>query len=127
MNDAEQVAKLLVKAANTFNEQRFLRLAPELQESAVRELHSFGILSIKALAAIVGCTEYRVHEAIKGTEPPKARGKLNPRHIAWLAYALSFHKLSQSTLRELIRDGTSLSTIEDLTCIPRATLNRWRK
>lgn len=127
MTDETEVAQLLVKAANTFNNRRYLKVSWALQEEAVRELHSYGLLSIKAMAAIVECTEYRVRAALEGQALPRARGKLNPRHIPWLAYGLSMHEIKPHVLKQLLKEGTSLSTIAELTGISRATLNRWRK
>lgn len=92
----------------------------------IRELHRFGILSVRALSAIVGCTDYRVRKVILGMKKPTARGTLNPQHIPWLGYALSTRTLNPTTLRYMIKAGTSLSTIADLTRISEATLYRWR-
>jgi hypothetical protein len=127
MTEKDDRARLLVKAADCFNERQKLALAPQLQMEAIRELHSFGVLSIKAMAAIVGCTEYRTESALAGGTRPRARGLLNPKHIPWLGYVLSTRKLAPVTLRQLIQEGTSISTIADLTLISEATLHRWRK
>lgn len=123
----DQLAQLLVKAAHTFNERNLLKIHPHLQEKAVKELHSYGVLSINALAAIVGCTEYRVRAALEGQALPEARGKLNPTHIPTLGYMLSIKKNVGQSVAYMVKHGTSISTIEALTGISRATLNRWRK
>lgn len=125
MTDDER-ANLLVQMANGYNHRTTLAAIEPLQRAYIEELHSAGVLSVAALAAIFGVNASRVL-AIVGRDSARARGKLNPQHIAWLAYALSLKKITPEDLRMMLSGGTSISTIEDLTGISRATLNRWRK
>lgn len=126
MMTKDELANFLVKIANIYNNHRYNAIDSRLQDAAIEEIHSYKVLSARAIAAIVGCGEARV-VAVLGRDASRARGKLNPQHISWLAYALSLHKITPDNLRMMLNGGTSISTIQSLTGISRATLNRWRK
>lgn len=125
MTDNER-AELLVRMAAAYNQVLTLAAIPPLQAEKIKELHRYGLLSARALAATVGAKETTVLKVI-GRDSARQRGALNPEHIGWLAYALSLKKISPENLRRMLKNGTSLSTIEDLTGISRSNLNRWRK
>src|SRR5690349_25124697 len=88
MTDVNETAKLLALCAGVFHRQDHLALDAARQAEACRELNEYGILSIRAISAVVGCSEYRVEQALRGLPRPTARGKLNPQHLPWLAYML---------------------------------------
>lgn len=124
MTDEAILADLMAKAMATYRRRAVLALDPQGQRARCRVLNEPGILSINAIAAIVGITPYRVETAIHGMARPKARGHLNPSHIPWLSYTLSFGKVNTEWLNAMLKGGTSLSTIADLTNISEATLYR---
>lgn len=119
------MAQLLTLAAGAYNRRDHLAINEARQVAACRELNAFGVLSLRAIASIVGCNLYRAEQALKGLTKPTARGKLNPEHLPWLAYMLD-GKVRDNWLRAMLREGTSISTIEDITGISRSTLNRRR-
>jgi hypothetical protein len=109
-----------------YNQRDTLAAIPPLQAEKIKELHRYGLLSARALAATVGAKESTVLKVI-GRSAGRQRGALNPEHIGWLAYALSLKKITPDNLRRMLSNGTSISTIEDLTGISRSNLNRWRQ
>jgi hypothetical protein len=122
----DELANLLALSASLYYRSNALGAVPELQAEAMKELHSYGVLSVAAIAAIVGATQAHGIKVL-GRDSSWPRGKLNPEHIAWLGYAVSQRKIKPDTLRKMLKGGTSISTIEDLTGISRSNLNRWRK
>lgn len=125
MTERHDLADLLAKAMATYNRRDTLALDPGSQKARVQMLNEPGVLSISALSAIVGMSTYMV-ETMIGSNRPKSRGKLNPRHIPYLSYMLSARKVNDDWLHEMINGGTSISTIADLTGISEATLHRRR-
>lgn len=118
------LADLLVVARSIWRKRDLLGLDKEMQDDAVRRLHKYGVLSITALGSIVGVTPYRVRKAIAGMSIPEARGHLNPAHLTMLLFALSQDDMQPRWVRMMIDEGTSISTISELTGISRSTLNR---
>lgn len=92
-----------------------------------RELNSYGILSLSAIGSVLGCSPWQVEQAILGHPRPTARGKLNPRHLSMLGYVVSYGKITNTWLRLFLEEGTSISTISDLTGIGESTLRRRKK
>lgn len=125
MSKAEELAELMVKARSIFDRQDVLSLDKESQDEACRELNT-GVLSLSAIGAVVGVTQYRVEKAIAGMPRPTNRGHLNPAHLTWLAYGLSKGDVKGFWVRAMLDGGTSMSTIGDLTMISEATLYRRR-
>lgn len=123
MMDKNTTAHLLAACAGYYNSRDHLALDEARQVAAVRALNSYGVLSISAMASVVGCSEYRVGQALKGLPRPRARGKLNPEHLPWLAY-MQDGEIRKNWLDCMVREGTSISTIVDLTGISRSTLVR---
>lgn len=121
----DELADLLARAYAAYQRREFIALDGS-QRELIQEIGSRRVLSNKALAAIFGCTEYRVEQAI-GTDASRPRGKLNPSHIPTIAYMLSMKREVGQAVSYMVEHGTSLSTIADLTNISRITLNRWRK
>jgi hypothetical protein len=122
----DELANLLTLAVSIYNRRSALSAVTPMQEAAMQELHSYGVLSVIAIAAIVGAKESHARRVL-GRDAGWPRGKLNPEHIPWLGYAVSQRKIKPDTLRKMLSNGTSISTIENLTGIPRSNLNRWRK
>lgn len=125
MRSADELADLIVKAAAFYQKQEFLSLDKSQQNEACRELNT-GVLSLAAIAAVVGVSTYRVEKAIEGMPRPTTRGYLNPAHLTWLGYGLSNGDIKDFWLHAMLDGGTSLSTISDLTLISEATLYRRR-
>lgn len=121
----DELADFLTKGAAYYNERRTLVYDPMLTGIAIRELAVPNLLSIKAIAAIVGCSEHAVLKSL-GPDASRPRGKLNPAHIPFLGYLLSTREIATTTLNYMLDHGTSLSTIADLTNVSQATLYRWR-
>lgn len=122
--DKAAVADLLATASGIYHKQHLNTLDDGLQEAACRKLNSYGMLSLQAIASVVGCNLYRVERGIVGQERPQARGHLNPAHLPWLGYMLSSGKANNGWVKAMYREGTSLSTMEDLTGISRQTFRR---
>lgn len=125
MSRETELAELMVKARSIFDRQNVLSLDKDSQDEACRELNT-GVLSLSAIGAVVGVSQYRVEKAIAGQPRPLTRGHLNPAHITWLAYGLSHGDVKGFWVRAMLEGGTSMSTIEDLTLISKATLYRRR-
>jgi hypothetical protein len=121
-----EVAELLALAAGSFNRRSTLALDSTLQAERCRRLNAYGILSVSALGAILNMSVYKVEKATIGQERPKARGHLNPKHLPMLGYMLSSGKVNKQWLKLMLDEGTSISTISDLTGISEATLYRRR-
>ena len=75
----------------------------------------------------MGCSVWQVERSIVGMKKPTARGWLNPRHLTMLSYMLSRGRVNQDWLGIMLEEGTSLSTISDLTGIAESTLQRHRR
>lgn len=90
-------------------------------------LNAYGILSLSAIGAVIGCSAWQVEQSIIGMQKPAKRGKLNPQHLSMLAYVLSTGKIKDTWLRIFLEGGTSLSTVSDLTGIAESTLHRHRR
>lgn len=86
-------------------------------------LNAWDLLSTSALAALLDVSPYHV-EKVVGTSTTRPRGKLNPTHLPWLGYMVSSGKVNPIWLHEMLSEGTSLSTISDLTGISEATIYR---
>lgn len=125
MPETLELAELMTKARSIYDRQNILSLDKESQDRACRELNT-GVLSLVAIAAVVGVTVYRVERAIEGMPRPTSRGHLNPAHLTWLAYGLSKGDVKGFWVRAMLDGGTSISTITDLTQIPTTTLYRRR-
>lgn len=123
MMNKNTIAHLLAACAGYYNGRAHLALDEARQVAAVRALNSYGVLSVAAMASVVGCSEYRVGQALSGLPRPRARGKLNPEHLPWLAY-MQDGEVRDNWLECMLREGTSISTIADLTGISRSTLVR---
>ena len=124
MHDPDEAAQLLALMVSTRNKRDLLSLDKSVQSDRCRELNRPGLLSVSAISALVGCSNRAVRYAIRGMHKPKARGKLNPDHIEYLAYLLSTHNTGSPWLSIMVREGTSVSTIADLTGISEATIYR---
>ena len=124
MIDRNELAQLLALASGAYNTRAHLALTEERQVAACRELHAFGVLSPRAIASVLGCPLYRVEHALSGLPKSDARGKLNPEHLQWLGYMLADGKARPQWVRVMVQEGTSVSTIADLTGISRSTLDR---
>lgn len=118
------IANLLVIAKTIWRKRDLYALDKELQDDAVRRLHSYGVLSSSALGAVVGVSTYRVRKALDGLGMPEARGHLNPQHLTMLMFALSQGDMPARWINEMLEGGTSMSTIADLTEISERTLYR---
>lgn len=125
--DKEVVADLLAVASGIHARAAILTLNRDKQRDACVQLNLYGILSLSAIGSIVGISKYRVETAIGKMKRPRARGHLNPRHLPWLGYMLSSGKVNDYWLNEMLNNGTSLSTIADLTGISESTLNRRKR
>lgn len=125
MSRETELAELMVKARSIHDRQTVLSLDKDSQDEACRELNT-GVLSLTAIAAVVGVSQYRVEKAIRGMPRPLTRGHLNPEHLPWLAYGLSQGDVKGFWVRAMLDGGTSMSTIEDLTLISKTTLYRRR-
>lgn len=99
------------------------KMTPAEIDNKIVELNRPGLLSVSALAALLGVSNYRV-ETVLGSDRPTTRGKLNPAHLPWLSYMVSSGKVNSIWLTEMLDGGTSISTISDLTGISEATLYR---
>lgn len=120
-------AELLALAAGLYSRKDVLDFDPEWRGAEIRKLHAYGLLSLSAMAEIVGTTVYRVEQAIHTLPRPEQRGKLNPAHLSLLAYSIRFGRVNKEWLESMLEEGTSLSTIVELTGISRSTLSRLRR
>ncbi len=120
----EERLRLLMAAKSAYQNRLFNELDKSLQVAAVRKLNSFGVLSIAAIAAVVGTTKSRVRKAV-GPNRPEARGKLNPAHLDYLTYLLTgSRKAATEWIKDMVEHGTSVNTIADLTLMSRTTIYR---
>lgn len=92
-----------------------------------RRLNKFGVLSLSAIASVVGISMYKAEKYLEGMEIPTTRGHLNPEHLTMLMYAHSSGKISKLWLDEVLSNGTSLITVSTLTNISESTLRRTRR
>jgi DNA invertase Pin-like site-specific DNA recombinase len=122
----DKLAEAIAVAQGMHYKRGALALNKESQSAAARRLAEYGVFSIAAIAALLDLSVYRVEESLKGLPHPKARGKLNPDHLTDLAYMLSFGRVKNGEwVKRLYENGTSISTIAELTGISKSTL--WRK
>ena len=126
MSDVNEMARMLASAAGYHNRHDHLALDPARMVAAHRDLNSYGVLSLRAIASITHTTRTRVERSLEGLPRPAARGKLNPAHLSWLAYMLD-GKSRRSWVYAMVNGNTSISTIADITGISRSTLERGRK
>lgn len=122
MPDKNELAELIVLARGAYLNQE--KLSPAEIDTYCTQLNAYGVLSISAIASLLGVTFYRVEKALEGQSRPEKRGQLNPAHLPWLAYMLSLGKVNDLWLNLMLKAGTSLSTVSDLTGISEATLYR---
>lgn len=99
------------------------KMTPVEVDQKILALDAWGLLSASALAGLLNVSVYHV-EKVAGTSTTRPRGKLNPTHLPWLGYMVSSGKVNPIWLEEMLSEGTSLSTISDLTGISEATLYR---
>lgn len=125
--DKDELASFLVILNSVYQHTDTNNLNSAIRGERCRQLHRFGILSLSAIASVVGCSPWQVEQAIVGMPKPKARGKLNPKHLTMLSYMLSRGKVNPLWLRIMLEEGTNLSTISDLAGIPESTLQRHRR
>lgn len=125
MSDNE-LAALLVKCAAVYFDRRTLQHSKSVFEETVKELDSYGVLSLRAIAAIVGVESATVRRIV-GAKSGRLRGMLNPAYLGYIGLLLSQKKLVPELYEELLAHGTSISTIANLTNVSEATLYRWRK
>lgn len=92
-----------------------------------RALNAYGVLSLSAIASVVGVSMYKAEKYLEGMDIPTTRGHLNPEHLSMLMYAHSSGKISKLWLDEILENGTSLITVSQLTNISEATLRRTRR
>ena len=120
----DTLADLLVVATAAYRKRDVAALDRDWQYDQVRKLNSYGVLSIAAISAILAISSYHVEKALGNAPRPSLRGHLNPAHLTMLSYALSQGDISSRWVREMTENGTSISTISDLTGISEATLYR---
>lgn len=125
--DKDILADFLVVLNNVYLHQDTNNLNTAVRGERCRQLNRYGILSLRAIASVVGCSVWQVEQAIVGMPKPTARGKLNPRHLSMLAYTLSVGRIRTTWLKLMLEEGTSISTISDLTGIAESTLQRHRR
>lgn len=125
--DKDELANFLVILNNAYLHKDTNGLNPEVRRERCRQINRWGILSLRAIGSVIGCSAWQVEKAIVGMPKPKARGTLNPSHLSMLAYMLSGGKVNEHWLGLMIMGGTSISTISDLTGIAESTLHRHRR
>lgn len=125
--DKDKLADFLVILNSVYLHTDTNNLNSTIRGERCRQLHRYGVLSLQAIASVVGCSVWQVERAIVGMPKPKARGKLNPRHLTMLGYMLSKGRVNPLWLGIMLEEGTSLSTIADLTGIAESTLRRHRR
>lgn len=119
------LTELIIDAKNTWLRSPVLALDKAEQHAAIRKLNKPRVLSVRAIAAITGSTVYAVKKAIGTGSHPEARGALNPQHLAKLGLVLAgTEEATPGLIKALVHEGTSVSTISDLTNISRSTLYR---
>lgn len=124
MTDKDTLAELITLAGAAYRKRDLLSLDRDWQDEKIRQLNRFGVLSIGAIASILGVSLYRVRKALGPRTRSSLRGQLNPAHLSMLGYALSAADISPEWVHEMTEHGTSISTISDLTQISEATLYR---
>lgn len=102
-------------------------LDKEADKKDCRSLNKYGVLSLSAIASVVGISMYKAEKYLEGMEIPTTRGHLNPEHLTMLMYAHSSGKISKLWLDECLDNGTSLITVSSLTQISESTLRRTRR
>lgn len=125
--DKDELANFLVILNSVYLHTDTNNLNSAIRGERCRQLNRYGILSLRAIASVVGCSVWQVEQDIAGMPRPKARGKLNPQHLTMLAYSLSRGRVTPMWLQHMLAEGTSLSTISDLTGIAESTLQRHRR
>lgn len=125
--DKSELAAFIALLAGIYQRQETLTLDAGMRGERCRQINSYGILSLSAIGAVIGCSAWQVERSIIGMKRPTARGKLNPQHLSMLAYVLSAGKIKTSWLHIFLEEGTSLSTVSDLTGIAESTLHRHRR
>lgn len=125
--DKDVLADFLVVLNSVYQHSDTNNLNSAIRGERCRQLHRYGILSLSGIASVVGCSVWQVEQAIKGMPRPKSRGKLNPQHLTMLSYMLSKGRVNPLWLSIMLEEGTSLSTIADLTGIAESTLQRHRR
>jgi DNA invertase Pin-like site-specific DNA recombinase len=95
------------------------RATREDTKEAIRQLGSYGILSVRTIALIVKASIYMVREQ------PIRRGTadINPDHLQFLLYLLS-GKGSDKWLSVMVEGGTNIATIAHLLGVSRSTIYR---
>lgn len=125
--DKNDLAAFIAYVAGIYQRKDTNTLDLETMEERCRKINAYGILSLSAIGAVIGCSAYRVDKAIVGMRKPTNRGKLNPQHLSMLAYMLSTGKINDLWLGVFLEEGTSLSTVSELTGISESTLQRHRR
>lgn len=121
MNDPATLERLLMEAREAWfqGEVRDIR-------RVVRDLNAPGILSTRAIAAIVRRTPETVKKYFyPGQRSSGRRGTLNPRHLSILLMGLEHGRLKPHLVKLMIEDGTDLTAISALTNIEPEVL-RWQ-
>lgn len=120
----EERADLLDLAEYQFNRIGLLQFDKDSQYAAIRQLNEYQILSLAALASITGSSMGRARKA-SVPNVPTARGRLNPYHIDFLRYLLRQGEVKNPEwVKVMLDNGTSVSTIEDITLISRSSIYR---
>lgn len=125
--DKDELAHFLIVLSNIYLHKETNNLNATIRGERCRQINRWGILSLRAIASVVGCSPWQVEQAIKGMPKPTSRGTLNPSHLSMLGYMLSNGRVRLDWLGIMLEDGTSLSTISDLTGIAESTLQRHRR
>lgn len=125
--EKDELANFLVILNGIYLHKDTNNLNRAIRGERCRQINNYGILSPRAIAAVVGCSVWQVEEALSGVSRPNTRGRLNPEHLSMLAYMLSNGKVRTEWLGRMLEEGTSLSTISDLTGIAESTLQRHRR
>ena len=125
--DRDELAHFLVVLNSIHLHKDTNNLDAATRGERCRQINSWGILSLRAIASVVGCSIYQVERALTGAKKPKARGALNPLHLSMLGYMVSSGRVNTEWLEYMLDNGTSLSTIADLTGIAESTLYRHRR
>lgn len=116
--------QLLMAARVIDNKIDWITTNKDDQRAAIRKLNDFGVLSVAALGSVTRSSRYLVLSACAGNVP-KSRGDLNPAHLDFLVWLLANQDIrNPDWITHMVNNGTSLSTIEDITLIPRSTLQR---
>lgn len=122
----ETTNNVLSKALAVYNRPT-RNLDKEADRQDCRALNKYGVLSLSAIASVVGISMYKAEKYLSGMEIPTTRGHLNPEHLTMLMFAHSSGKVSKLWLDEMLDGGTSLITVASLTNISESTLRRTRR